>query len=624
MDLMKFNGEKKFVFDIKNIVNFNIQQINKTFLDSNLFNESSSKISKNNYKLLKANNEDFFDVQSLLNEESIGDIVNFSLKKINSIIGTNALNHFDVIRHDEYGEPFFVNITHINNDFEIEANQSQDLRFVFELYVKDYSYLNQYCDKIQINLMFDEINKIISGNFVFFKQSSEVDFNNFLKQVYRNFFAKNFLKEHLANNSLRSQIRLFEDLAINKQDNSFYLSSKLKNQFVKSLKNLDENNELNIDHEEFFYSINILNFIILMIYEDLKAFFQSNKPVSFLDFIQRKTNLSNVKSNAYAELDFLNLFNYINSKYFFNHELNIQQEEVESLEDALDLINEFYELYEFEEKSLSDQILNFEILLKDKHLDNYQIIVLMLMYPEIFGLDTKNYMNTSLEVLYKTCEQFNVNDQSDYQKKHDAVLCELNQNYECFINPNKDFLIIKSFFENLNLFEIYNWALIYDHLYESKYLSISNAFYQQKNDQPQIMRELLNELNQLKYYTLKQIYGLGNIEIVLNKLMQYNDFDNTINQFIKTINRDDQMYGKSKERRYLLLGIITAFLFGLMDFLTTIFSILPVKQEDAEISSKNIASIIVIAAGSFLATVLLIILTINVFKRHFKNKKNKN
>lgn len=98
-----------------------------------------------------------------------------------------------------------------------------------------------------------------------------------------------------------------------------------------------------------------------MIYEDLKAFFQSNKPISFLDFIQRKTNLSNVRSNAHAELDFLNLFNYVNSKYFFNHELDLHQEEVENLEDALDLINEFYDLYQFEQRSLSDQILNFEI-----------------------------------------------------------------------------------------------------------------------------------------------------------------------------------------------------------------------------------------------------------------------
>ncbi|MDC4184441.1 MPN337 family protein [Mycoplasma bradburyae] len=623
MDLIKKNKDKNsFNLDIKNIVNFNIQKINKSFLDSNLFNASSQKISKNNYKLLKANNEDFFDVQSLLNEESIGDIINFSLKKINSIIGTNNLNHFDVIRHDEYGEAFYVNITNINNDFEIEANQSQDLRFVFELYVKDYSYLNQYCDKIQINLMFDEINKIISGNFVFFKQAIEVNFEDFIKNVYRNYFIKNFIKEHFMENSLRSQVRLFEDLSINKQDDSIYLSSKFKNQFVSTIKSLDENNDLGVDHEEFFYAINILNMIILMIYEDLKAFFQSNKPISFLDFIQRKTNLSNVKTNAHAELDFLNLFNYVNSKYFFNHELDLQQEDVDNLEDALDLINEFYDLYQFEEKSLSDQILNFELSLSDKKLDKYETIVLLLMYPEIFGLDNKNYINTKFDQLLSSVSNFKISDQVDYQKKHDLVLCELNQNYECFINQNKDFLIIKSYFENLNLFEIYNWALIYENLYEAKYLSISNKFYKLKNTQPQIMRELLNELNQLKYYTIKQIYGLGNIEVVINKLLKYNDFNDTINQFIKTINRDDQMYGKSKERKYLLLGIITAFLFGLMDFLTTIFSILPVTQENVEVSIKNIPSLIVIGAGSLLATILLIILTISFFKRH-SSRSNK-
>ncbi|WP_027121888.1 MPN337 family protein [[Mycoplasma] imitans] len=615
MELINNKNENSCNLDIKNIVNFNIQKINKSFFDSNLFNSSSQKISKKNYKLLKANNEEFFDVQSLLNEESIGDIINFSLKKINSIIGTTNLNHFDVIRHDEYGEAVYLNISNINNDFEIEAKKSQDLRFVFEMYVEDYSYLKQYCDKIQINILFDESNRIISGNFVFFKQAVEVDLEQLIKHVYRNYFVKNFIKEHFMNNSLRNQVRLFEDLTINKEDKSIYLTSKFKSQFISTLHHIDEANNLHIDHEEFFYAINILNFIILMIYEDLKAFFQSKKPISFLDFIQRKTNLSNVKSNTHAELDFLNLFNYVNSKYFFNHDLDLHQEEVDNLEDALDLINEFYDLYQFEQRSLSDQILNFEISLTDHKLENYNKIILLLMYPELFGLDNVEYVNSKFDQLLESFTNFHIYDNIDYQKKHDAVLCELNPNYECFINSNKDFLIIKSNFESLNLFEIYNWALIYENLYEAKYISISNKFYKLKNTQPQIMRVLLNQLDQLKYYTAKKIYGLGHIEIVISKLLKYNDFDNTINQFIKTINRDDQMYGKSKERKYLILGIISAFLFGVMDFLTTIFSILPVTQDDLSISGKNIPSLVVISTGTLLASILLIILTVSYFKK---------
>lgn len=157
--------------------------------------------------------------------------------------------------------------------------------------------------------------------------------------------------------------------------------------------------------------------------------------------------------------------------------------------------------------------------------------------------------------------------------------------------------------------------MIYENLYEAKYISISNKFYKLKNTQPQIMRVLLNQLDQLKYYTAKKIYGLGHIEIVISKLLKYNDFDNTINQFIKTINRDDQMYGKSKERKYLILGIISAFLFGVMDFLTTIFSILPVTQDDLSISGKNIPSLVVISTGTLLASILLIILTVSYFKK---------
>lgn len=618
MALINNKNKNSCNLDIKNIVNFNIQKITKSFFDSNLFNSSSQNISKKHYKTLKANNEEFFDVQSLLNEESIGDIINFSFKKINSIIGATNLNHFDVIRHDEYGEAVYVNISNINSDFEIQAKKSQDLRFVFEVYVKDYSYLKQYCDKIQINILFDETNRIISGNFVFFKQAVEVDLEQLIKHVYRNYFVKNFIKEHFMNNSLKNQVRLFEDLTINKQDKSIYLSSKFKTQFISTLDHVDEVNNLQIDREEFFYAVNILNFIILMIYEDLKAFFQSNKPISFLDFIQRKTNLSNVRSNAHAELDFLNLFNYVNSKYFFNHELDLHQEEVENLEDALDLINEFYDLYQFEQRSLSDQILNFEISWSDQEWDDNNKVILLLMYPELFGLDSVDYVNSKYDQLVESFINFKISDTVDYQKKHDAVLCELNPNYECFINANKDFLIMKSNFESLNLFEIYNWALIYENLYEAKYINISNKFYKLKNSQPQIMRVLLNQLNQLKYYTAKKIYGLGHIEVVIRKLLKYNDFENTINQFIKTINRDDQMYGKSKERKYLILGIISAFLFGIMDFLTTIFSILPVTQDNIQVSIQKVPSLIVIGAGSLLASILLIILTVTYFKKRRK------
>lgn len=82
MALINNKNKNSCNLDIKNIVNFNIQKITKSFFDSNLFNSSSQNISKKHYKTLKANNEEFFDVQSLLNEESIGDIINFSFKKI--------------------------------------------------------------------------------------------------------------------------------------------------------------------------------------------------------------------------------------------------------------------------------------------------------------------------------------------------------------------------------------------------------------------------------------------------------------------------------------------------------------------------------------------------------------
>lgn len=652
---------------IRNIYPFYISNPNSIFFSTNIRKYKNNLI----YKKMISNFSEKDEVEKILEIEKINyhntiqKIIDNTLKKINLIIGSKNVSIFLPKKNYEASEAIFAVDKDKVNDLKILGDKTADKRYIFGIDINPESYLGNYVSEIQINFYFDEKNKMISGAASLNwsnREFNEENFSKIIEKVFTNRMCRFFLENEFKKISIAGILNLFDDLKIDNKD-EIYLNCKIKknwdNYFNKKLLN---NKEIKSQKEmdDLFNSMFISKMLILIIYEDLKSYFTSKNPEIFLSSINKNNEFENKKESINSNSDFINLFKFVKSRYVFYTELDF--EEIETADEAYDLIKNISRL---EEQSYWYSIPSYEITRnsdmpffienEDIFLDNkdFKLFFLFTMYPQLFGTEITNTNFSTLNEIISLFEKIDFKDteiEKDLINKSNSLVCERNYDYITFINPSLSFLIIKndnplseqyklnkneSWIKdpNFKLFNNYLWAIIYNQSKLWKLISIEQLAKFNKEKAPGKLRNYLYEVNALQFDWYDEFYGLFEIKKIIQKINSYSNFTDSLALFNKKLNRDDQRYGKSKERHYLSFGVSTAAIFGILDFFTCIFTIITVQNQNIYGDpSQGISGSIhdprnmsIIGIGAVLAFILLTILIYAItirLKDNYHAKKN--
>ncbi|WP_156940228.1 MPN337 family protein [Mycoplasmoides alvi] len=632
---------------IKNTYSFYVSDVNKTFFDvttkkykNNLFYKRLiSDIRKN-----KCNNDikEIFDIENINNVETFQNLLNKILIKINSIIGDKNNPILLFKSRNELGNPLYVAEDNENYDLKILGNKSFQKKYMFKIDINPNSYLSMYAESIEIVFCFDEKTKMVSGAFSVNQSLNSVEGinkNKLYEKIFLNNLQRYFLENEFKKISFTNLLQLFDDLKIVKEDTEISFNSKLKkhwNSFIdkkfSSYINLS-NVDLKTFTDDLFNSIFVTQIIMLAIYEEFKNYLKSLKPSLVLNSINNYENLVNLKDNSSSNRDLINLIIFAKNKYAHLPEINL--DEIETADEAFKIILDYSK---FESHSLWHSIpsyeieTNFENIFFNNHKDIFlknndlKLFFLFTMYPQLFGLEINNTNFSTIDEVTKIVKNI-IFDDHDIQEfiveKLDEIICETSCYYISFINPSLSSLIVKNanlidgnWNDNLksgseysNFYDLskkYLWSIIYIQSRVWKLMTIDKALDKEKNFEPWKLRNRIYEMNNLQIDTYGDFYGLP-IEKIVKNMEKHISLSESITLLTKKLNRDDQRYGKSKERNYLTIGVIAASAFGILDFFTTTFSILTVSSNAASESLKHPLNLIVIGIGSFFAFILLLI-----------------
>lgn len=656
---------------IRNVYPFYISSPNSIFFESDIrkYKNSSyykrlvSDIKKNQ----KNNDRNFNEILSLetINyHENFQKILNEAIKKVNSIVGSEDTPLFAFESRNEHGSPIFVTQNVENRDLKIIGDKFAQKRYIFKIYVNPKSYLSKYVDQFQITFYFDEKNQMISGALSLNHGLSHKEDEN-LESIFQKIFINNLCRYFLENEwkkiSILTLLDLFDDLKISTSGPNVSFSSKLKehwNNYVdaKFLNFVDVDKKQYYD--DLFNSMFISNMVMLILYEELKNYVRSDRPDLVLKNIKDSSDYSNVKQGNNSNRDLVNLYSYIKNKHI--NLPNMKINDIETVYDVLELLSDYSKYSDLEPESLWRPIPSYEVVRNDEtpffidkndddilHSSNtLKLLFTVTMFPQLFGMETNNTNFSSYAEVKNLFEKIDFTDpdiKESHIKNANLTVCEKNYDYVTFVNPSLAFLIIKNnnptydletqsktdleFAKdpNFNLADNYLWAIVYNQSRVWKLVTINNLVDKAKDTEPWKLRDHLYEVNNLQFDNYDDFYGLMEIEEIVNKMNNYVNLKESVKLLLKKLNNDDQRYGKTKERGYLTVGVVTASIFGILDFFTCVFSILTVTPELEAGSSKDIRSIVVISIGSTLALILFVTLMYAIFlglRSYIRSKKN--
>ena len=156
-------------FKTRLIFPFYIKNVNEKFFSEIANNKNPQFINK---ILPKIENE--FDaedleairtIESLRKPEKIQRMINFALKKIDAIAGTNEHGLFQQIGTDEFRQPLFIREKGSFSDLEIVGDVHEDRRFSYSINIEPESYLFDSVEQIQMAFYLDHETNRISGGF---------------------------------------------------------------------------------------------------------------------------------------------------------------------------------------------------------------------------------------------------------------------------------------------------------------------------------------------------------------------------------------------------------------------------------------------------------------------------
>ncbi|MEG1353799.1 MAG: hypothetical protein RSC65_02405 [Malacoplasma sp.] len=663
-------------FKTRIIFPFYIDNIHEIFFSN--FEYKSKRAFDKLFPKLKENMEideinKIYESYNLTTPSSIQKILNHSINKISMVTSNLDDDIFYSKSTDKFNNKIYVDEKNDVNDFNIIGNIDSTRRYNYSLNLRKEGRLFRLVEQIQFSFYLDEKSHMMSGavSFNWGKLSSlSFDFAQGHQKTYLMHLLRVFIKDELKYLSLNNIIDLIDENSFNeknistnnrnknvdtKKANSKFNFSSLKSNWIKFINSKFlcfkkfSKSEITYFENELFFSILTLLTISLIVYEDLKIYFRSQTPELILSLIEKeKINIEKKNPNASSSEElFLNLIGFVKDIYFNSEKIKIN--EIKSAEDAIKALIKFNNI---EKESFALPIISYELIRNDQSpflyqredifLNNtqFKILFLSILDPELFGLNDSQYNLIEYDEYEELINSLRVNsDLNEIIKKTIyKYSCEWNFDYVSFINESLSFLLIKN--NNINLaknndsiidydygvnkkiFNNYLWAQIFTQtrIWKIKYLE--EKLYEYKNSQPFLLRKYLRKLDALYFDWNDTFYGIPGIIIIIKKINSITNLKNTITTLSSKFNLADEIYGKSKERRYLGLALMTASLFGFADFFSMIFTVLTVP--DASLGINNI-SIIFISLGTILTMFIFMILFVTIFKmvsEKTRSKKN--
>lgn len=661
-------------FKIRIIFPFYIDNVSKIFFtnfqykSSTTFNKLFPKL-KESMEIEEINK--IYESYNLTTPTSIQRILNHSINKISIIAGNFDNDIFYSKSTDKLNNKIFIDEKKDVNDFNIIGSIDSSKRYNFSLNLNKSSYLFKLVEQLQFSFYLDEKSEMLSGavSFNWGKMSAlSFDFAQGYDKAYLIHLLKVFIQDELKYLSLNNLIDLIDENFLNeknahtnnkakKNDNkktthkfNFYV---LKNNWTNFINNKFlcfqkfSKSELIYYENELFFSLLTLLTISLILYEDLKIYFISKTPELILSLIEKENIISsNIDNKTHtSEEMFFNIINFV-KKTYFNFE-KIKLNDIKTADDAIKALIKFNNI---EKESFAHPIISYELIRNDQSpflyqkeeifLNNIQfkILFLLILDPELFGLNASKYNLIEYDEYEELLNSLKISNNLDevIKKTIDRCSCEWNFDYVSFINESLSFLLIKNnnvnqvkekkfivdydYGANKKLFNNYLWAQIFTQTRIWKIKFLEEKLYEHKNSHPFLLRKYLSKLETLYFDWNDSFYGIPEIIIIIKKINSITNLKETIKSLSSKFNSADQIYGKSKERKYLGLALMTASLFGFADFFTMIFTVLTVQNSSAGI---NPTSITFISFGTILTLFLFIILFATIFKSIINKKKTK-
>lgn len=641
-----FNGLK-----IKNIVSFYIDDINDKFFTSLKNHPNKSFVNKVLPKIQKNLDEDeleeFLEIDNLTKNDKIKFMLNNILKKIASKSGKDNCELFrnhglDLSKQDLY-------IKHIENrsDVKIVGDVNLDRRYEYGIDINPESYLYKYLTQIQLSFFLEDETKMLSGGFSLNKEfiyKQGMTFTEVISNIYFYSLIKHFVSKQLYPISLSNMLDMIESFEDNKKKRKTSIKTKYNIDFKQiTIDSLKENwidlinrkylNFLNISKEEkkyyedtLFYSLLIVTFIMLCLYEELKKYFTNQKPELILSLLD-KPELIKSNSNQETSDDFFEIAKFL-STYYGDKTKNIKLNKIKNIQDVLETLNEqkTYDLNSFGKPILSVEIYRKEnepfinendILTKNSML---RTIYFVIISPELFGMDESTgyfieYKQFSDIVNKNRLQKFKMSE--SLSEKIELTKCELNYDYITFISNEPSILIIKnntnsikdelfSLHDYNDLYENYFWAQIYVQARMWKRIHIESEFnYDVQNKIDIYHKDKLQQLETLIFNWYDTYYGMPEIKTIINKINQLSNLKSSIEMLILEIRQKDELSKKDKERKSVLFAYVIASLIGFINFFGMVYTVLTVENPSAGLKLPNI---IVISVSAILVSILLSIL----------------
>lgn len=131
------------------------------------------------------------------------------------------------------------------------------------------------------------------------------------------------------------------------------------------------------------------------------------------------------------------------------------------------------------------------------------------------------------------------------------------------------------------------------------------------------MRQYLYQLNNLRYDWHDDFYGMKEIKKIVKQVNKHNGVENSLAEISSKISRYDRIFAKNKERSNMSYALIAASFFGILDFFTTVFSILTVETGKHPIPT---ASLTIIIIGCILFFFMICSIGIIFYRFYFQPK----
>lgn len=660
---------KIFVNDLKirMIFPFYIDNINHQFFGSikkynnrALNKKISSKLHNLEYKEIKK----MTNIEYILDHNMILLLINRIIKKIVGRTGTKKHDLFVKKDEDKNNQPIYVAIKKELYDFKIIGNIQNDRRYIYAVDINKYSYLFKYVEQIQFSFYLDEKNKMVSGgvSWNWGNDNKLSSTENVIENVYISSLIKYFISRELKDISLNNLISILEEVNFKSKNKKNSYNKNTKNNIdIKVLK--ESWNDLvnkKIYHQgvkkssfskhllddELFYSILITMMVSLAVCEELKIYFRHKNPAILQPLLKRIITQNNNDDQDYQK-DFDELLFFLKKNYFEISNFNLKK-----ILDEDDAIQALIEFDKEQNLYLGKPILSYEIIRNSDipfldedddvfmNNDHLKALFLMTMEPKMFGIHESTYDFIKFHDLNKMIKNI------DFQNKQwnevldnkiNNTICEWNYDYVSFMNVDLTFLIIKNdnpinfksnkskydYDANRKLFNNYLWAQIYANAIIYKIKDKEQKFNLYKKRYPFLMRRVIYDVEKLHFDWYDDFYGLSQLKKIIKKIDDFKHLNKSITFLNKKIKNEDKLYGKKKERQNIAFAFITASMFGLTDFLTTVYTILTVQSPQ---NGLKIPNIIVISVGAILVTMMLSILfytiIVALINKHKKRRRS--